>query len=130
MTAVATATAPSRVRTGWVPPVLVILIAFATAQWAAVPYVVGVFHDDGVYALLARSLASGQGFHHSHLPGAPAATHYPPLYPIFLAVAWRLAPVFPDNLPALIAVNSMLVGVAAWGFWRFAATRLACWCPT
>ena len=125
MTAVATAATPSRVRTGWVPPVLVILIAFATAQWAAVPYVVGVFHDDGVYALLARSIASGQGFHHSHLPGAPAATHYPPLYPLFLAGVWRLAPVFPDNLPVLLAVNSILVGVAAWGCWRFAVTRLA-----
>ena len=128
MTAVAIAATPSRVRTGWVPPALVIIIAFAVAQWAAVPYVVGVFHDDGVYALLARSIANGQGFHHGHLPGAPAATHYPPLYPLFLAAAWRLAPDFPDNVPFLLGVNSVLVGVAAYGWWRLATNRLA-WTP-
>ena len=86
MTAVAIAATPSRARTGWMLPTLVILVVTGIAQWAAAPYTVGVFHDDGVYALLARSIASGEGFHHSHLAGAPAATHYPPLYPLLLAI--------------------------------------------
>ena len=45
---------------------------------------VGVFYDDGLYAGLAAALASG-GYHHPHLPGTPAAIHYPPIYPLVLA---------------------------------------------
>ncbi|HEY5440339.1 MAG TPA: hypothetical protein VIJ90_03555 [Gemmatimonadaceae bacterium] len=128
MTAVAIAATPVRARTGWVLPALVIVIAVAIARWATVPYVVGVFHDDGIYALLARSIATGQGFHYSHLPGLPAATHYPPLYPLFLAAAWRIAPSFPENVSFLLGLNALLVGVAAFGWWRFATMRLA-WKP-
>ena len=124
MTAVAIAATPSRVRTGWVVPALVVITAVAVARWATVPYLVGVFHDDGVYALLARSIASGQGFHYGHLPGAPAATHYPPLYPLVLAALWRVSPTFPDNVPALLGLNAVLVGAAALGWWRFATMRL------
>jgi hypothetical protein len=105
-------------------PVLVIVIAIAIARWATVPYVVGVYHDDGIYALLARSIATGQGFHFSHLPGSPAATHYPPLYPLLLAAAWRVAPSFPENLPVLLGLNALLVGAVAFGWWRFAMRRL------
>lgn len=128
MTAVAIAATPSRVRTGWILPALVILVVTAVARWAAAPYTVGVFHDDGIYALLARSIASGEGFHHSHLAGAPAATHYPPLYPLLLAVAWRMSPTFPENIAFLLGINTLLLGVAALGFWRFARARLA-WTP-
>ena len=128
MTSVAIAATPSRVRTGWVIPALVILVVTGIARWAAAPYVVGVFHDDGIYALLARSIASGEGFHHSHLAGAPAATHYPPLYPLLLAMAWRIAPSFPENVAFLLSVNALLLGVAAFGFWRFVTVRLA-WTP-
>ncbi len=46
---------------------------------------VGVFYDDGFYAGLAVALAHGQGFVQANLPGAPAAIHYPPLYPLLLA---------------------------------------------
>jgi len=46
---------------------------------------VGVFYDDGFYAGLALALAHGQGFVQANLPGAPAAIHYPPLYPLLLA---------------------------------------------
>jgi hypothetical protein len=106
-------------------PVLVTVVAVAVAHWATASYMVGVFHDDGVYALLARSIANGQGFHYSHLPGAPAATHYPPVYPLVLAFAWRLAPTFPANVPFLLGLNTLCVGAAALGFWRFATTRLA-----
>ncbi len=46
---------------------------------------VGVFYDDGFYAGLALALARGQGYVQANLPGAPAAIHYPPLYPLLLA---------------------------------------------
>ncbi len=128
MTAVAIAATPVRPGATWFPPVLVALVALVVARWAAVPYVVGVFHDDGIYALLAQSIASGQGFHHSHLVGNPAATHYPPLYPLALSAVWRIAPAFPANVPMLLGFNAMLLAAAAWGWWRLATTRLA-WAP-
>jgi len=124
MTAVAIAATPSRIRTGWLLPALLILAATVVVRWASVPYMVGVLHDDGVYLLLARSIASGEGFHYSHLIGAPAATHYPPLYPLLLAAALRVAPTFPENLSFLLGLNALLVGAAAWGWWQFATTRL------
>jgi hypothetical protein len=124
MTAVAFAATPSRVRTGWVLPAIVTVVAVAITHWATVPYMVGVFHDDGIYALLARSIATGHGFHYSHLPGAPAATHYPPLYSLVLAAAWRMAPSFPDNVSFLLGLNALLTGAAAVGWWRFATARL------
>lgn len=110
---------------GWLLPALVILAATIVVRWASVPYMVGVLHDDGVYLLLARSLAAGEGFHYSHLLGNPAATHYPPLYPLLLAAAVRIAPRFPENLSFLLGLNAVLVGVAACGWWWLATTRLA-----
>ena len=107
-------------------PILVAIIAAGIALWSAGPYMVGVFHDDGVYALLAQSLASGHGFHYSNLPGSPAAIHYPPLYPLLLSVLWRVAPSFPENVPALVSFNALLVGACAAGWWRF-ATRVEGW---
>ncbi|HVH69259.1 MAG TPA: hypothetical protein VM716_15430 [Gemmatimonadales bacterium] len=46
---------------------------------------VGVFYDDGVYASLGWALGHGLGYVHPHLPGTPAAVHFPPLYPLVLA---------------------------------------------
>lgn len=108
---------------GWLGATLTFLLPAAIAAWATSPYLVGVFHDDGVYALLARSLASGHGFHYTHLVGMPAATHYPPLYPLVLSMAWRAWPDFPANVSRLVGINAPLVGIAAVGLWYFAVTR-------
>ena len=124
MTVVAHAATPVRYGSRWLLAGLVVVIVFVVARWAAVPYVVGVFHDDGIYALLARSIASGEGFHHSHLVGNPAATHYPPLYPLVLAAAWRIAPDFPANVSALLGLNAALLAAAALGWWCFVTERL------
>lgn len=124
MTAVALEATLVRIRGATLLPGLVVVVAVLVAWWASMPYVVGVWHDDGVYALLGRAIASGQGFHYTQLPGAPAATHYPPLYPLLLAVVWKLAPSFPDNISAFLALNALLVGVAALGAFRFARARL------
>jgi hypothetical protein len=59
---------------------------------------VGVFHDDGIYLVTAKSLATGEGYRIQSLPGAPLQTKYPVLFPFFLSVVWRAAPVFPGNL--------------------------------
>ena len=74
------------------------LVAAAVAAALMPRALVGVFYDDGIYVALARSLAEGHGYHLLYLPGAPAAVHYPPLYPAFLALLWRVWPSFPDNV--------------------------------
>ncbi|MEO7456659.1 MAG: hypothetical protein ABIY52_10385 [Gemmatimonadaceae bacterium] len=124
MTAVALTATSARARTSWAIPVLAAALVAAGVWWSLAPYLVGVFHDDGVYALLARSIAEGHGFHYSHLPGAPAATHYPPLYPLALALVWHLAPGFPQDIGALLGLNALLAGAAAAGWYVFAVRRL------
>ena len=124
MTAAASGVTLVRIRAAWLLPALIIGCVAVIVRWASAPYVVGVFHDDGIYALLARSLASGQGFHYAHLPGTPAATHYPPLYPLMLASVWLLAPSFPRNVPTLLGLNALLIGLSAAGCWYFATARL------
>lgn len=85
--------------------------AIALAAITAVP--VGGFWDDGVYLISAKSLATGMGYRFLHLPGAPAAVHYPPGWPALLAVIWKLWPAFPDNVVALRMVNPLLLAVGA-----------------
>jgi hypothetical protein len=101
-------------------PVLVAALAVAVALWASHPYAVGVFHDDGVYVILGKSIATGQGYRFLHLPGAPPATHYPPAYPLLLAFLWKIAPTFPQNVSAFLFANSALLGVTAVGVYWFA----------
>jgi hypothetical protein len=78
---------------------------------------VGVFYDDGLYAGIAWALAHGLGYVHPHLPGAPAAVHFPPLYPLLLA------PLFGSlSVPAAAWVGKLLnvvlaavtAGLVAW----------------
>ena len=58
--------------------------------WAAVA--TGVWHDDGAYLLLGKSLADGEGLRYSQVAGSPPGAKFPPFYPLFLALLWRLAP--------------------------------------
>jgi 4-amino-4-deoxy-L-arabinose transferase-like glycosyltransferase len=79
----------------------------------------GDFHDDGLYFVSAKSLADGGGYRIESLPGEPAQTKYPPLYPLLLSIAWRIDPQFPRNLPiaawiSWLAFPAMLVQLAAY----------------
>ncbi len=85
--------------------------AIALAAITAVP--VGVFWDDGVYLIGAKSLATGAGYRFLHLPGAPPAVHFPPLWPALLAIGWKLSPSFPDNGGLLKLVNPLLLAIGA-----------------
>jgi hypothetical protein len=108
----------------WITPAIVALVVGFVVSWATRPYLVGVFHDDGIYALLARSIASGEGFHYANLPGAPAATHYPPLYPLILAALWRTSTSLAANIGTLLELNVVLAAAQAVGLWFFATRRL------
>jgi hypothetical protein len=88
------------------------------------PAPVGVYFDDGVYAILGKSLAAGEGLRNLTLPGSPPATRFPPGYPLLLAGLWRLWPAFPENVAVFKFVNVALLGVAAAIACRFAIERL------
>src|SRR5260370_14515344 len=69
------------------------------AYWTALHApAVGMFHDDGIYAVTAKALATGRGYHIVSLPTEIAQTKYPILFPVLLAVVWKLFPEFPRNL--------------------------------
>ena len=67
---------------------LVLLVAILTVT----PWPVGAFQDDAIYTVLAKALATGEGFRLINLPGSPHNTHYPPGYPLVLAALWKLWP--------------------------------------
>lgn len=85
---------------------------------------VGGFYDDGLYTILAKSLATGHGFRFLNLPGAPAAVHYPPGYPLLLAVLWKLGPAFPANVLWFKLLNVVLLAAIAWTSCRYAVRVL------
>ncbi len=84
-----------------------------TVAWSrALP---GVFFDDGIYVLLAKSIATGHGLHYLGVPGAPPAAKYPPLFPLALAGAWRLRP-GPGAFPLFQLLNIALTALGACAF--------------
>ncbi len=86
-------------------------IVGAIALMAITSVPLGVFWDDGVYLIGAKSIATGAGYRFLHLPGAPPAVHFPPLWPALLAVVWKLSPSFPENAVALKMVNPVLMAI-------------------
>jgi hypothetical protein len=58
----------------------------------------GRLHDDGLFFVSAKALASGEGFRIVSLPEQPAQTKYPVLYPLYLSLVWKMNPHFPENL--------------------------------
>ncbi len=99
-------------------------VALAAGALALNHALVGVFYDDGLYAGLATSLAHGLRYAHPHLPGTPAAVHYPPLYPAVLAPLFGLLSV--SAAAALAKVLNLLLAAAAAGLvaWHAARTEL------
>jgi hypothetical protein len=71
--------------------------------------VMGLFHDDAIYAAVAKSLSEGEGYRIASLPSAPAQTKYPFLYSYLLSWIWQLNPTFPDNILLLKSLNVMVL---------------------
>lgn len=110
-------------RERWIVALLVAAVV-AVALLAMSPAPVGVYFDDGVYVMLGKALATGQGLRDLNLPGSPLATHFPPGYPALLALLWRLDPAFPANVALFRLANVTLLGAATVLAWRLATTRL------
>ena len=109
----------------WLAPLLVLAVALHAVDI----YPVGVAYDDAVYVAIAKALATGRGYRYLHLPGTPFAAHFPPGYPFFLSLLWRLAPAFPANVLLFKVANAALVAVAAVWLARLARERFALTAP-
>lgn len=75
-------------REGWRPYVLlgIAVLAVGLAAWRPMP--AGVWHDDGVYVMVGKSLAEGHGLTYQGVVGEPPAVKFPPIYPSMLAGLW------------------------------------------
>jgi|GEM_PF-2095726 len=54
--------------------------------------------DDAYYILLAKAIVAGEGYRDSFMAGQPADVHFPPMFPLFLAV-----------VVAIFGANSLLM---------------------
>jgi hypothetical protein len=68
--------------------------------------------DNAGYYILGRALLQGEGYTNIHIPGTPAASHFPPGYPALLAVAM----LFGKSFTWLKVFNGILFGAALWWF--------------
>jgi len=94
-----------------------IYLAIATLE----PSGFGVWQDDAVYVVTAKSLAQGTGYRHLEMPGQPLQTKYPPLFPVLLSVVWRISDHWPANrffMHAIISGSLALVVLLAWRYFR------------
>jgi hypothetical protein len=80
---------------------------------------IGLYHDDGVYVVSAKSLADGTGYRIVSLPDEPRMTKYPPLFPFLLSLVWRVWPSFPANAVALKSI-AFLAGLG----WLYALWKM------
>ncbi len=90
----------------------------------------GLFHDDGVYLVSAKSLTEHGTYSIESLPNPIPQTKYPILYPLVLALLLKINPNIPANL-WLLKLPSLIFAVA-WFYliYRFISHRysrvLAC----
>ncbi len=101
-----------------------------TAAWAVVLVALSALHltnvssglggnlggDNAVYYLLAKAIATGQGYVDLYLPGHPAQVKFPPLFPLLLAPFHLL---FNNPFPAMhamVALGNVLACVVL-GIW-------------
>ncbi|MBZ5601022.1 MAG: hypothetical protein LAO79_01820 [Acidobacteriia bacterium] len=65
----------------------------------------GILEDDGIYLIGAKSIAETGSYRVLNLPTEPPQTKYPPLYPLYLSLAWKLAPALPQKISAAMLTS-------------------------
>jgi len=106
-----------------IAPVIVVAVVLVAAIMSITPWPVGSIQDDATYVILAKALATGEGYRQLNLPDMPRVVHYPPGYPLFLAGLWKLWPDFPNNVVIFKYANAILLSLGALGAYAFARTR-------
>ena len=111
-------------RRGAVAVWLMLFLALAGVYWAIAtlgPSGFGIWQDDAVYVVTAKSLAQGTGYRHLEMPSQPLQTKYPPFFPALLSAVWRISDDWPANLSIMRAIVSgslALVILLAWRYFR------------
>ena len=77
--------------------------------WMIDREVLGLFHDDGIYAVIAKSISEGNGYRIASLPNSAFQTKYPFVYSYLLSWIWTFRPAFPENIFLLKAVNVVII---------------------
>src|SRR4026207_2092361 len=100
------------------------LILFFTIYLLRLDKVVGQVVDDAWYVLLAKSLATGNGYTLINSPSPGIIPFYPPVFPMLLSLAYRLSPDFPNNVWLLKSVSiAAMMGVGLVAFYYFLRVR-------
>jgi hypothetical protein len=86
--------------------------------------VVGLIVDDAWYVLLAKALATGQGYTLINSPTPGIRPFYAPGFPALLSLFYRLAPDFPNNIWVFKAVSTVaMMGAGLVAFRYFQRER-------
>jgi hypothetical protein len=85
----------------------------ASGQWQSAPR-----FDGAGYAVLARALSSGQGYRAIDHPDRPLHAHFPPGYPVVLALVWHVSGVSNAAAHALSCLCTLGATIAAWRWFR------------
>ncbi|MGE5306521.1 MAG: hypothetical protein ACM3TN_24700 [Alphaproteobacteria bacterium] len=102
--------------------ILLSLLICAVGYWSLQTNIIGLYHDDGVYVVTARSLSEGAGYRIVSLPGSPPQTKYPILYSYILSWVWSACPAFPENIAILKSVNLVFLFFIVLIAYRFYCT--------
>jgi hypothetical protein len=104
-------------RSGWLwrfaAAAAVGVVVAGVGVWAQNSALVGINYDDGIYALLAKALAGGDGYRLTFLPVELPGIMYPPVYPLSLAPFWTLAGSQESALAGMKVANGLYIGLAA-----------------
>jgi hypothetical protein len=90
------------------------LAVFIVGLWTQSPGAYPGVSDDGLYLVVAKAVARGQGLLFIHQPDAPPAAFMPPLFPVIAGVIGFVFPDFPANLLLVQILNAALLAGAAW----------------
>ncbi len=123
-----TATARASARR-WVPALALLVLCLPTLIFVwinrDVPHF-GVLQDDGMYLIDGKALAEGAGYRILSLPAQPYDTRYPPLYPLYLSLAWRATASYPAALTAAVMLSWLcLPAVLLLGYWWCVGQRFS-----
>src|SRR5688500_4245202 len=83
------------------PLIVLLALALSSLGFFLAPNIIGLFHDDGIYTVVAKAISDGIGYRIISLPGEPYQTKYPFLYSYLLSWSCSLNPHFPDNVSLL-----------------------------
>ena len=114
---------------GWVRALVLLALCLPTLLFVwinrDVPHF-GVLQDDGMYLIDGKALAEGAGYRILSLPAQPYDTRYPPLYPLYLSLAWRAAPTYPATLSVAVMLSWLcLPMVLLLGYWWCVGQRFS-----